>query len=388
MRNKWMQFFSGNVKVRVTGRMIELFMNACARNEIIIWDVTRVSETVYFYMKLKDISRMREIAPPFDCEVSVERRFGLPFLGKKSLRNSGFVIGIFLFLGIIFLLSNMVWRVEVSGAKPETEHLLRKELAKLGVSRGAFQFTLDSPETIQRKLTTAMDVITWVGVERTGTMYSFRVVEKTIPKPKKIKKGHIIVAKKKAIITKMYVKSGQALVTVHQHVVAGQPIVSGMIGVEEKQTFVGAEADVYGETWYRAATTLPLTTTFHVLNGQSITKHYLHIETKTIPIWGFEKNTFKRSTTESTIQPFNLFKWTLPIYYEKKVVREREMMTRKYKVNDAYKTAIAICRTKVMSTLPAGAKIKSEKVLRKEAGSGKVSVEVHYQVIENIGAIK
>ena len=32
-------------------------------------------------------------------------------------------------------LSNMVWKIEISGAKPETEYILMKELDKMGIKR-------------------------------------------------------------------------------------------------------------------------------------------------------------------------------------------------------------------------------------------------------------
>lgn len=55
----------------------------------------------------------------------------------------------------------MVWKVEISGAEPQTEHQMTKQLAKIGVKRGEFQFLLESPEKIQRYLTDNMNNITW-----------------------------------------------------------------------------------------------------------------------------------------------------------------------------------------------------------------------------------
>ncbi|MEM5672622.1 sporulation protein YqfD [Bacillus cereus] len=37
-------------------------------------------------------------------------------------------------------LSNMVWKIEITGAKPETEYILMKELDKMGIKRGNYNF--------------------------------------------------------------------------------------------------------------------------------------------------------------------------------------------------------------------------------------------------------
>ena len=51
----------------------------------------------------------------------------------------------------------------------------------MGVKIGKFQFNMDDVDTIQRKLSDRIEVLTWVGVELKGTTYHFQVVEKQQP---------------------------------------------------------------------------------------------------------------------------------------------------------------------------------------------------------------
>ena len=62
-------------------------------------------------------------------------------------------------------LSNMVWKIEITGAKPETEYILMKELDKMGIKKGKLQFQMPSVEDVQRHLTDNINAITWAGLE-------------------------------------------------------------------------------------------------------------------------------------------------------------------------------------------------------------------------------
>lgn len=84
-------------------------------------------------------------------------------------------------------LSNMVWKIEITGAKPETEYILMKELDKMGIKKGKLQFQMPNVEDVQRHLTDNINAITWAGLEIRGTTYHFKIVEKNEPKKKRNK---------------------------------------------------------------------------------------------------------------------------------------------------------------------------------------------------------
>lgn len=44
------------------------------------------------------------------------------------------------FLVTILALSNMVWKIDIKGANPETEHQMRKHLDEIGVQKAVFSF--------------------------------------------------------------------------------------------------------------------------------------------------------------------------------------------------------------------------------------------------------
>ncbi|GGJ63055.1 hypothetical protein GGR02_001344 [Anoxybacillus voinovskiensis] len=385
MKNTWAHFFTGSVQVTIQGRGTERLVNACLRNGMTVWNVRKIGEDkLTFFMLLKDVPRLRPIVRQSECKLSFGRRSGFPFLLKKTFANFGFLLGIFLFLAVVFLLSNMVWGVHVQGAKPETEHRILKELKQMGVEKGAFQFLLDPPEIIQKKLTDRIDTLTWVGVELRGTTFYFQVVEKKQPKePEQIPIRHLV-AKKKAVITDLFVEEGQPLVSVHDHVEKGQLLVSGIIGKEGQTKFVPAKGKIFGETWYKSTVVLPLEAVFHVFTGKYVEKHYLSIQSFAIPVWGFQKLSFAHYETESQKRPLRFWKWELPIVYERVIYRETEQVKRSYSWNEAFQQAKKIARKELQAKLDDDASIKDEKVLHAEKENGKVKVEMYYEVHENI----
>lgn len=386
MKNQWINFFSGSVQVKVTGKGIERFLNECVRHHIDIWNVRKLgTQSVTFYIHLKDIRKIRPIIRKSDCKMTFIGKKGLPFIIRKTLLNSGFLLGAILFFTLIILLSNMVWGIEIKGAKPETEHLLIKELKAMGIEKGKMQFTLDNVEDIQRHLTDKIEQITWVGVELRGTTFHFQVVEKNAPEPPEYASPRNIVARKKAVITDIFVEEGQPLVQVNDFVQKGEILVSGEIGKEgQNKRYVPAKAKIFGETWYKSTVVVELSTKFNVFTGNYKSKHYLQIGSFSLPIWGFKNHEYKNYVVETRDQSIKFLKWNLPIGYKHDTIREEEELVRVYTVEEAIEVGKRIGKSHLEDKLAEDATIKGEKVLRQTTNNGKVKLEIYFNVIENI----
>ncbi|WP_419956106.1 sporulation protein YqfD [Neobacillus niacini] len=385
MKNQWIEFISGKVTVKVTGRGIERFLNVLIRNGLIVWNVKRHgTETITFTMRLQDALKIRRYARERECSIKFLKRAGMPFLFKRLLKNSGFVGGALLFLLIIMFLSNVIWGIEIKGAKPATEYQIRKELDKMGVKIGKVQFFVDNVEGIQRKLTNNVGNLTWVGVELKGTTYHLQVVEKKEPeKPEQLAPRNLV-AKKKAVIDSMYIETGQKMVDIHDHVEQGQLLVSGVIGREGQTEQVAAVGEVWGETWYRSHVELPLETKFFVFNGQEKQKFSFVLGNLEIPIWGFGEPEFKEYETEKNVNKIHFLKWELPISIGNETLRAREETIRTYTEKEAEKNALELAKDKIKNGLDEEAIIKDQKILHKELKNGKVILDIHFKIIENI----
>lgn len=385
MKNQWTNYYTGFVKVRANGKGTERLINSLTRQGISIWEVYRLEHDVLvFHMDVADLSKLRQIVRKSDCKVTFLQGKGLPFLWKRVLKNSGFLVGILAFLLCIFVLSNMVWGIEIQNAKPETEHMIRKELDRMGVKIGKLQFNMDDVDTIQRKLADRIEALTWVGVELKGTTFHFQVVEKQQPEKLKATSPQHLVAKKKAIITHMFVEKGKTIVKVHDYVGKGQLLVSGIIGTEKNPEIVPAKGIIKGQTWYKAVVVVPLKTKFSVYNGAEQTRHYMNIWNFSIPVWGFKKPDYLNYEEETTVRPLYFLQWKLPISYKERIWRSKEVITRLYTEKEAIVEGRKMAKRKLENQLEDDAKIIGEKILHETVDNGKVTLSIHYQVIEDI----
>ncbi|WML40602.1 sporulation protein YqfD [Neobacillus sp. OS1-2] len=385
MKNQWIEFLYGRVTVKVSGKGLERFLNVLTRNGLHIWNVKRHgTETITFKMRAQDALKIRLFARKSGCKISFLRRSGVPFLFRRLLKNSGFMLGAAAFLFIIFFLSNVIWGIEIKGAKPATEYQIRKELDKMGVKIGKVQFFVDNVEGIQRQLTEKIGALTWVGVELKGTTYHLQVVEKNEPKKVEQLSPQNLIAKKKAVIVNMFVETGQTMVNKNDVVEKGDLLVSGIYGQEGSPKIVAAEGEVWGGTWYISTVKLPLVTNFNVFTGKEKQKHSLVVGNLEIPIWGFGKPEFKKYKTEKNVHHVHFLKWKLPISYMNKTLRESEDVKRSYSKKEAEEQALELAKKEIKSKLDEDAIIKDEKILHKEYRNGKVILDIHFNVIENI----
>src|SRR3954447_25338944 len=114
MKNQWIEFLFGRVTVKVSGKGLERYLNVLTRNGLHIWNVKRHgTETITFKMRLQDALKIRQYARQSECKISFLQRSGAPFLVRRLLKNSGFLLGAAAFFFIILFLSNMIWGIEI-----------------------------------------------------------------------------------------------------------------------------------------------------------------------------------------------------------------------------------------------------------------------------------
>lgn len=388
MQNRSFYFFAGIVQVLAKGRDSERMLNDCLRHGMMVLDVKRLDNgTISFFIRLKDVHAFRKAVRKHECKCTFHQRKGLPFLLKKSRKNLGFVAGAVSFVFITFLLSNMIWGIEIKGADPKTKHLIQKELDKIGIRIGTLQFLTPSYETVRNRILSEVEGIAWIGVKTEGTTFHLEVAEKKQEEKTKQSGPQHLVAAKKAVIAKMFVEKGQPLVDVHDFVKKGQILVSGIIGEGDSVRKVAAKGEIFGETWYISTVEVPLTSTFQLFTGRSKTKHFLDFLDISIPVWGFwgnEEKGYKQYVIEESRHPLKILQWELPVFYKRETIRETEHYKRKYTINEARSKAIAAGKRDLAEKLGEDIEIKGEKVLHENVENGKVRLKIHFQVIENI----
>lgn len=385
MKNLNLKKWSGHTEVQIIGTGAERFINRLVRENVQIWDIKRAGENqLLFMMFIDDVPKIREAVRYHRVKVRFKKRAGLPFIARKLYKRMGFVIGSLFAIILIFLLSNMIWKVEIDGASPEVEYKITNQLKKMGVNFGQLQFFVEDPETLQQKLTKQNDEITWIGVDIKGTTYHFRVVEKERPEAPEATSPRNLVSKKEAIIVDYFVEEGKPMIQINDFVKPGQILVQGLLGTENQPKIVSAKGEVFGKTWYRVDTWVNMNTEMDLLTGEEKTNWKIKIGSLDIPIWGFKNAQYKDKQVEQDEKNLKFFKWTLPISLLKTTEKEKEIQKIDYNEQEAKKMAIELSKKDLEAQIPDGAKIVEEKILHESIDNGKFKLSIIYDVIENI----
>lgn len=385
MKKNWNESVFGHVRVTIQGRVPEAFINRCVKESIKIWNIKRLDQTsITCSLSVRDIKRIKPILKATDCRIHFTGRFGWPFIVNKLLSRTGVIAGIVLALLAVFLLSNMVWRIDVVGADPAVEQQIRSDLKKMNVHVGSIEFFLPSLEQIEGELSAELKKATWVGVSKEGTTYHIEIVQKELPKKEEVTGPRDLIATKEATIREVYVEKGVAAVQPDQVVEPGDLLISGSIGNDDDPKFVSSKGKVLGETWYHSTIDVPLNTAYTTFTGKTYNKHELTLFGWHVPIWGFNSAPFKHASKEVDSRPFHFLFWDLPLSYEKITYRETDQTHRQLDEKKALSLGKTTAENQLLEDLPADAKILTENVRDQSLKDGVLKLEILFTVEEEI----
>ncbi|KPH75875.1 MULTISPECIES: sporulation protein YqfD [Bacillaceae] len=400
MRQVQGTFFSGYVTILVKGNYPELFFQECTKKGITVWNIRKVEQDACEgNVRLKDISHLRLIIRGTHYKLTFINKKGYPFIFNRFIKKRPLLLAIFLSVLLAFFLSNILWKVEITGVPKDIEEKIIKQLDEYGIHRGAWMFSIDQPNLIQQKLVEDVPELLWVGVNQRGTTYSLEGVEKLIVKEEEKQGPRNLIATKKGVIKKMYVAKGLPMVQVNDYVEPGDLLVSGKISSndqeeesekekEKKVNYVAAEGEITAETWYEVKVASPIEYSYEELTGNKETKYYIQIADFKFPVWGFGDPEYEQIHYDTKVSSINFLKWELPIKIVDTVLSEKVYYKGERTKEEAIQTGMEQARSELLLKLGKDAKIMSEKVLHERMENGKVKMNIIFTVEENIARVQ
>jgi len=388
-------FFTGYVTISVMGTQPELFFQKCIEHDILVWNIQKTADnSCKGNIRLQDIQTMRKLKRETPYQIKFTYKKGLPFLVKKILRKKEIIYALLISLTVIFLLSNILWKVTITGVSKEMEEKINEQLNIYGIHPGSWLFSIDSPGHIQQQLLNDLPELLWVGIDQKGTTFVIEGVEKVIVKKEDIPGPRNLVATKKGVIQSMFVSEGVPIVSVNDYVEPGDLLVSGVISQDEKnenddesdneKELVAADGQVIAQTWYEISVNIPLTTSIELLTGQQEHKYHLHVGQMKFPIWGFGDPDYENTHLETTENRLKFLKWELPISIVKSTLSEKVYNKVKRTEDEAINIGIEQAKQSLQLDLGKDAKILSEKILHQSVDNGKVNLNLFITVEEDI----
>jgi len=334
-----MYLIRGYVVIRRDDMNSEKLLNILRRRNISVWDVEKKDKKIKFKISYEDYIKhsdlINEIVKP------ESKRGVLLKLNKLKLRR-GFSIGLLILIISLYLLTSMIWDVEVIGTnQPNTNEIIRL----LEKNKIKLPFALSQIET--KKLETLIYdnfQFKFVEVFVEGSKLIIFVRERE-PEPAEIKSNEpsSIIALKNAIVNKVIAKSGQAVVKEGDVVYEGQTLIMGIVKNKNSEEFmmVPSEGTVYGKTYYNFEMKEEKIRNVNVSTNKSNAVYYLIINGNSIKIIGdkdpYENYNYREREINvplvSNIADISILKG---VYYEeviKKIEIDKETAHNKMKVS-------------------------------------------------------
>lgn len=367
--------------VEITGKDGKRFLRTLYVHKIELYHIEEKEKKLIVWVDKEGYQKIKKIKTMDQVEVTDYHGLFKVKYWLKKYRLFLCALGFGLFF--IYLLSHLIFSVEVIHIKEEMRSLVLEELKKQGIAKYHWVRSFDEQERIVEEIIQKnRDKIEWLEIERVGTKYIAKVEERKKSTEEQQGVPRDIVAKKDGRIIEIQAREGTILAAKDQYVKQGDILISGEI--KNKDTVmakVEAKGEVYASTWYTINVSLPYHYEETEKTGnkkKTLTVHFLGKD------WNlFDRHPYQRKESHPLFEVKNLL---LPIgisFNEEIEVKKTEKI---YTKDLALLEASSIAREKLLASLGEDASILYEKSLKITEEDSKIEIEIFFTVKENITA--
>jgi len=380
MKGKIFEIFSSSIRIKITGRNINNFIKKLVKNKINVIRVIPFSykevDIIIDYNDLKKIEKLKSI---YDIKI-------IKYYGKlkyiKFIKKNIFLFS-FLILGIvtIYILSNIIFSIEIIHSNNNIINLLKEELNNYGIKNYSFIKKYNEIEVIEKKiLENNKEEIEWLEITREGTKYIVRVEERIINKELENNKNYDIVASKNAVIKSITASSGEKVKIINTYVKKGETVISAYITKPNNEKVMGtASGTVIGEVWYMVDIEYPYNYNEIIYTGNKKKVLVFNFINKRISLFDFNK--YKNFDKDTKYIFNNNF---IPISMANEYQYETNVIDEIYTYDEAKEKAITVAKDKLTEKYDNIININKVSIVNEEDTGSKIKLSLFISCDENI----
>ena len=244
-----LHFLLGSVRLEVTGRFPERFVNLCGAKKVPFWDAERPEEQILrLSVAAPSVHQCRKLAAQALCEVRVLEGNGLPSFLFSLRRRYALAAGLVCALFAAVTLSQFVLVVKVTGNETLSDSVILTELEAQGFGPGTYGPGVNRRE-LANEVLLRLPQLSFLSVNISG-VFAQVVVREAAAEPEREDRwapGDVVAAAD-GIVVAVDPIVGQSMVREGQAVLAGEVLISG---TEEHESGDGTGA-VLSATQVRA----------------------------------------------------------------------------------------------------------------------------------------
>jgi len=383
---KFLNYLRGYLVITIEGYFVEKFINLCSKRRIKIWDINKKNEGfLEAKIIIKDFFRIRKCVRTSKCRVRIKKKKGLVFLLKKYKKRKIFLISLITISIILVVNSMFIWNINYICEDEIDLNSIMLDLNEFGLKIGVLKASINEADIIN-KIRLKRDDIAWIGLDIKGTNLDVKIV-KSIEKPEIIDESEhcSIVSNQDALITKITVQNGTAMVKEGDVVTKGDTLVLGIIeGKNVDDKYVHSQAIIEGKVWRTVKKKVSLNTTEKRKTGNSEKRFQIFIKNFQINLYKNDtkfKN-YDRITEESKLKLGSSI--YIPIAIVKNEYIETENINKVLTIEEAKEKAIKLAQEELDLKVPEASNIINKNLTYYE-GNDYIEIELTYESIEEIG---
>lgn len=380
MKNNLLFLIKSKLNLNIKGPNIERFIKRLKNNNIEILNITHINtDEVNIKIYKYDYDNVLKLKTIYEIDI-------LNYYGVVKLRNNIFdnkYVIIFILIALIFLyvITNMIFNIDIITNDSKMEKTLIYELEELGVKKYNFKKNYDRLQEIKKIiLSNHKDELEWLEIESIGTKYIVRYEPRIKNIEKEEKKLSNIIAKKDAVIKSLNVSSGQIVKGINSYVKKGEVIVSGYIDLNGNiKDTVSSNGTIYGEVWYKVTVSYPYKYKEVKYTGNKNKVLVIKLLDKNIELFNF--NHYKtKEIKDRTILKNNI----LPIKFVYQEQRETIVIDENNNEEELINKAIDVSKNKIEEKLKDNEYISDYKILSKTLYTDSITLNIFFTVVEDI----
>lgn len=347
---------------------------------ITLYDNKKDSNYILIKTPYQDYKRIKKYLVSYDA--SIFDVSGYSKIKKIVKKYAVYIISIILGIGLLFLINNMIFKVDVKSSNKSIQELLINELNNYGLGSMKLKKNHKQVEVIVNKiLDKNKNVLEWLEVKYDGLIMVVNVTEKTITEQNESYSNCNIIASTDAKISSFNVYRGIPLKEVNDYVLKGEVLLSGsIVHNEEVKNTVCASGNIYGEVWYTVKVEIPFKENYIVYTGKN--RYNLSVKVNDNKYEVF-KSRIKNSKYEET-SLYKLNDFEINLVKEKEYVTKTKILTEE----EAYNKGINTALEKIKLKLSKEEEILHQNVLKKESNDSTIYLEIFIVTKENIGEMQ
>lgn len=367
------KFISGKLTIEIKALKIEKVLNAIWNKGIPVKNVIKLDlTTIMFDVDYENYDEIVSIVKRFKGKSKIINKGGWLFRFIELKKSISLVIGIFIFFGIIYVLSNNIWSIDIETKENLTPFEVRRQLESIGVKPGLKKSDINVYE-IERKMQTINSQIMWIRARIEGSTLHLVIEEKINPPSTETKESDSVVAKSDGEIKRVYTYSGNPAVVPGDIVKEGDILINPVQGREGFEVDIKPKGKVIANTFYDKYMEVQVNGEKLERSGNKQSDIYLRLWNKKI----YLKKVINKFQYYDKIEENNgVFNST--VYFEKKAIKVDEDKDKI--IDDACKKL----EDSLKKTLSNDVKIINKDITTEDIGEGKLLVKVIFTVEQDI----